>query len=226
MKETYILRKLVYQLKIVISYYIVVVKPANVLSQGDITGDIDMLSIVKNYIKEKYDKKGNVYLGLVHRLDRPVSGVMVFAKNSKAASRLSNQIRNHDFKKKYLAVVHGIDLSDSGEYIDYLVKEDNYSSKVVNQEKGKYCKLSYKVIERNKKLNLALVDIELETGRHHQIRVQFAHHGHPLYGDQRYGNRDLQQIALHAYSISFVHPTTKKILTFTQMPSGNKIWHE
>ena len=151
---------------------------------------------------------------------------MVFAKNSKAASRLSNQIRNHDFKKKYLAVVHGIDLSDSGEYIDYLVKEDNYSSKVVNQEKGKYCKLSYKVIERNKKLNLALVDIELETGRHHQIRVQFAHHGHPLYGDQRYGNRDLQQIALHAYSISFVHPTTKKILTFTKMPSGNKIWHE
>ncbi len=208
------------------NHIIVVVKPSNILSQGDITGDNDMLSIVKEYIKEKYDKKGNVYLGLVHRLDRPVSGVMVFAKSSKAASRLSDQIRTHTFKKKYLAVVNGTDIEDSGEYVDYLVKENNYSSRVVDKKNGKYCKLMYTVVERNNELNLALVDIELETGRHHQIRVQFAYHGHSLYGDQRYGKKDLNQIALHAYSLSFLHPTTKEVMTFIRYPEKKGIWRQ
>lgn len=206
------------------NHIIVVVKPSNVLSQGDITGDNDMLSMIKEYIKKKYDKKGNVYLGLVHRLDRPVSGVMVFAKSSKAASRLSDQIRTHVFKKRYLAVVNGIDIDDSGEFVDYLVKDDDYSSRVVDKKNGKYCKLMYTVLERNEKLNLALVDIALETGRHHQIRVQFAHHGHSLYGDQRYGKRDSNQIALHAYSISFLHPISKTEVCFSKMPEKIGIW--
>lgn len=206
------------------NHIIVVVKPNNILSQSDNTGDIDMLTIIKDYLKEKYHKPGNVYLGLVHRLDRPVSGVMVFAKTSKAAARLSKQVQDHTFKKTYLAIVNGTEIEDSGEYIDYIVKLDDNSSKVVDNKKGKYCKLMYTVLERNNELNLSLIKVELETGRHHQIRVQFAHHGHVLYGDQRYGVNDKKQIALHAYKIEFVHPITKEVMQFTKIPPQDGIW--
>ncbi|MBE6151652.1 MAG: RluA family pseudouridine synthase [Firmicutes bacterium] len=196
------------------NHIIVVVKPNNILSQSDNTKDIDMLTIIKEYIKEKYNKPGNVYLGLVHRLDRPVSGVMVFAKTSKAASRLSDQVRTHSFKKKYMAIVYDNGLKDEDKFIDYLYKDSDNSTKVVDKNKGKYSELSYKVLQRDKKNNLALVDIELETGRHHQIRVQFASRNHALYGDQRYGIQDKNQIALHAYKLEFIHPTTKEKLVF------------
>ncbi|MBQ7137343.1 MAG: RluA family pseudouridine synthase [Bacilli bacterium] len=206
------------------NHIIVVVKPNNILSQADNTGDVDMLSIIKYYLKKKYNKPGNVYLGLVHRLDRPVSGVMVFAKTSKAASRLSNQVREHIFKKTYLAIVNNIDIDDSGEYLDYIVKQNDNSSKVVDNENGKYCKLMYNTLERNKKLNLALVKVDLETGRHHQIRVQFSHHNHALYGDQRYGKRDNNQICLHAYRLEFNHPITKEKMTFEKKPPQLGMW--
>jgi len=206
------------------NHIIVVVKPNNILSQADNTGDPDMLGLIKNYIKEKYNKPGNVYLGLVHRLDRPVSGVMVFAKTSKAASRLSEQVRNRDFKKKYMAVVRNVDIPDEGQYIDYLIKCNDNSSKVVSKDKGKICKLMYRVIERDTISDLALVEIELETGRHHQIRVQFAHHGHVLYGDQRYGVQDNNQIGLHAFEISFTHPVTKERLFFRKLPPLRSVW--
>ena len=196
------------------NHIIVVVKPNNILSQSDNTKDIDMLTIIKEYIKEKYNKPGNVYLGLVHRLDRPVSGVMVFAKTSKAASRLSDQVRTHSFKKKYMAIVYDNGLKDEDKFIDYLYKDSDNSTRVVDKNKGKYSELSYKVLQRDKKNNLALVDIELETGRHHQIRVQFASRNHALYGDQRYGIQDKNQIALHAYKLEFIHPTTKEKLVF------------
>ena len=196
------------------NHIIVVVKPNNVLSQSDSTNDIDMLTIIKEYIKEKYNKLGNVYLGLVHRLDRPVSGVMVFAKTSKAASRLSDQVRTHSFKKKYMAIVYDNGLKDEDKFIDYLYKDSDNSTRVVDKNKGKYSELSYKVLQRDKKNNLALVDIDLETGRHHQIRVQFASRNHALYGDQRYGIQDKNQIALHAYKLEFIHPTTKEKLVF------------
>ena len=208
------------------NHIIVVVKPNNVLSQSDNTKDIDMLTIIKSYLKEKYNKPGNVYLGLVHRLDRPVSGVMVFAKTSKAASRLSKQVQDHIFKKTYLAVVRNTNIDESGEYIDYLVKLDDNSSKVVDSKKGKYCKLMYTILERNENLDLALVKVNLETGRHHQIRVQFARHGHVLYGDQRYGIQDNKQIALHAYMLEFVHPVTKEKMTFTKNVPMKGIWNE
>jgi len=206
------------------NHIIVVVKPNNILSQSDNTKDVDMLTLIKCYIKEKYNKPGNVYLGLVHRLDRPVSGVMVFAKTSKAAARLSKQVQNHTLKKTYLAVVRNSNIEDSGEYVDYIIKLDDNSSKVVDIDKGKYCKLMYTVLERNKELNLALVKIDLQTGRHHQIRVQFAHHDHVLYGDQRYGVQDNKQIALHACKLEFIHPTTKEKMVFIKNMPNNGIW--
>ena len=206
------------------NHVIVVVKPPNILSQADSTGDIDMLTIIKKYIKEKYNKKGNVYLGLVHRLDRPVGGVMVFAKSSKAASRLSNMIKERNISKRYLAVLNGILKDKEGSFEDYLVKKDDGNTEVTTKGKGKYSKLSYKVLEE--KNNLSLVDIVLETGRHHQIRVEFSSRGYPLYSDQRYGRKEKGDIALWAYELEFVHPTLKETMKFTAYPYKiNSIWN-
>ena len=154
------------------NHIIVVEKIPNVPSQSDKTGDMDMLTLVKGYIKEKYNKPGNVYLGLVHRLDRPVGGIMIFAKTSKAASRLSNQVREKVFKKKYLAVVDGKFEKNNGTLEDYLYKDErNNISKVVSNQKknAKFAKLDYEVLKYNEVKDLSLVEINLHTGRHHQI---------------------------------------------------------
>ncbi len=196
------------------NYVIVVVKEKNVLSQADNTHDIDMLTIIKKYLKEKYNKPGNVYLGLVHRLDRPVSGIMVFAKTSKAASRLSDQVRKKEIKKTYMAVVKGIIKKDEDTFVDYLLKLDNGNTIVTTKDKGKESVLTYKVLKRNYEKNETLVSIDLKTGRHHQIRVQFVSRGYPLCGDQRYGKSDKTQIALCAYKLEFIHPTTKQLMKF------------
>lgn len=196
------------------NHVIVVVKEKNVLSQADNTHDIDMLTIIKKYLKEKYNKPGNVYLGLVHRLDRPVSGIMVFAKTSKAASRLSDQVRKKEIKKTYMAVVKGIIKKDEDRFVDYLLKLDNGNTIVTTKDKGKESVLTYKVLKRNYEKNETLVSIDLKTGRHHQIRVQFASRGYPLCGDQRYGKSDKTQIALCAYKLEFIHPTTKQLMKF------------
>ncbi len=177
------------------NHIIVVVKPCNILSQGDSTHDIDMLNIVKQYIKEKYKKPGNVYIGLVHRLDRPVGGIMVFARSSKAASRLSESIKKHDFTKKYLAIVNGILNNKEGRLTDYLLKQEDGNTIVTSKDKGKLATLDYKVLKENIENNLSLVEVSLLTGRHHQIRVQFSSRNHPLYGDQRYGKSDNKQSA-------------------------------
>ena len=198
------------------NHIIVVFKKINVLSQGDNTNDIDMLTIIKKYIKEKYQKPGNVYLGLVHRLDRPTSGIMVFAKTSKAASRLFKEIENKEFKKSYLAVVQGYLEDKEGILEDYIKKDDNNNSIISTKENGKYAKLEYKVLSF--KNNLSLVKINLITGRHHQIRIQFKSRNHPLYGDQRYGKKDQNQLALCAYKLSFIHPVTKERLNFVRYP--------
>lgn len=207
---------------------IVVEKKPNIPSQSDKTGDLDMLSIVKSYIKEKYNKPGDVYLGLVHRLDRPVGGVMVFARTSKSASRLSNQVREKIFKKKYLAVVDGKFEENSGTLENYLYKDErNNISKVVNKEKknAKFAKLDYKVIKYNNIKDLSLVEINLYTGRHHQIRVQLANFGHSIFGDQKYGKRGKgKQIALWAYELTIIHPVTKKELTFKDYPEPIGTW--
>lgn len=206
------------------NHILVVEKKINILSQGDNTKDKDLLTMVKEYIKEKYNKPGNVYVGLVHRLDRPVGGIMVFAKTSKAASRLSKQVQTHKLKKYYLAIVRGIIKEDKGTYQDKIKKLSNGNS-IVSKE-GKEAILDYEVLERNKKTNKTLVKIKLKTGRHHQIRVQFASNGHPLCGDQRYGVEDRSQIALYAYRLEFTHPTTKQELSFQLLPPKIDHWTE
>lgn len=210
------------------NHIIVVEKKTNIPSQADKTEDIDMLTIVKDYIKEKYNKPGNVYLGLVHRLDRPVGGVMIFAKTSKAAGRLSEQVREKIFKKKYLAVVDGKFDRRSGTLEDYLYKDErNNISKVVNKEKknAKLAKLDYEMITYNEVKDLSLVKVNLHTGRHHQIRVQLANSGHSIFGDQKYGKRGQgKQIALWAYSLTIQHPITKEEMTFKDLPEPVGTW--
>lgn len=210
------------------NHIIVVEKMPNVPSQADKTGDEDMLTIIKSYLKEKYNKPGNVYLGLVHRLDRPVGGVMVFAKTSKAASRLSEEIRNKTFKKTYLAIVNGKMESESGEYVDYLWKDEKQNTSYVVKEgkkNSKLAKLNYEVIAYNEKENVSLVKINLQTGRHHQIRVQFSSRMHALYGDSKYHGRGAGSgICLWAYKIKFVHPVKKEEMEFEDFPPKEGMW--
>lgn len=196
------------------NHLLVVDKPCNIPMQEDDSKDEDLLSLCKNHIKEKYNKPGNVYIGLVHRLDRPVSGVCVFARTSKAAGRLTKQIQDHTFKKEYLAIVEDNGLKDAGHFEDYLLK-DTKTNMVKVDKNGKLAILDYEVLKR--KNNLALVRIQLKTGRSHQIRVQFSSRNHPLWGDQRYNKNAIvgQQIALHSHSITFNHPITNEELHFT-----------
>lgn len=196
------------------NHLLVVEKPINVPVCEDESKDLDLLTILKSYIKEKYNKPGNVYLGLVHRLDRPVGGVMVFAKTSKAASRLSKQVMEHKLEKTYVAVVCG-KVMESGKWTDYLVKDKKRNqSYVTDKAHGKEARLSYKRLDY--KNNFSLVEIYLETGRSHQIRVQFSSRGFPLVGDAKYNkNYDGKtNVALFARALSFYHPVTKEKLTF------------
>lgn len=211
------------------NHLLVVEKPVNILSQGDDTNDKDMVNLLKQYIKEKYNKPGNVYIGLVHRLDRPVGGAMVFAKTSKAASRLSEQVRNKTFKKTYRAVIHGAMPKDKDTLKDYLYKnkKTNMVSVVRKDHKeAKNAELSYETLA--KKDGFSLVEIDLKTGRSHQIRVQFASRKHPLFGDQRYGqsvNKVGQQISLWSHKIKIEHPTTKEKMEFVCEPPQEYPWN-
>lgn len=194
------------------NHVLVVEKPINVPTQEDDSKDKDLLTILKEYIKEKYNKPGNVYLGLVHRLDRPVGGVMVFAKTSKAASRLSDQIRLNKFNKVYNAVCLG-NVNNEGRLEDKLLKDTKRNIVKVDPN-GKQSILNYKKLKQ--KDNLTLVEIKLETGRPHQIRVQMSHNNNPLYGDQKYNKNSKvgQQLALFAKKLEFYHPTTKELMSF------------
>lgn len=210
------------------NHIIVVEKPVNIPSQGDKTGDIDMLTIIKQYLKNKYNKPGNVYLGLVHRLDRPVGGVMVFAKTSKAAARLSEQVREKNFKKKYLVIANGKFNKEKGVLEDYLLKNEKTNmSKVVKEgtKNSKFAKLDYEVIKYDKELDLSVLRINLHTGRHHQIRVQLSSRNHSIYGDQKYGGRGHgKQICLWAYELTIVHPISKKEMVFKDIPNIIGSW--
>jgi 23S rRNA pseudouridine1911/1915/1917 synthase len=210
------------------NHIIVVQKIPNIPSQQDKTGDIDMLTLVKQYIKEKYNKPGEVYLGLVHRLDRPVGGVMVFARTSKSAARLSEEVRNKVFKKSYLTIVDGKLEQRFGTLEDYLVKNEKTNlSKVTTKDNknAKFASLDYETVKYDEELNLSVLKINLHTGRHHQIRVQLASRGHSIYADQKYGTRGRgKQICLWAYSLTIVHPTTKEEMTFKCLPQKIGSW--
>lgn len=212
------------------NHIIVVVKPVNVLSQADSTNDIDIMTLVKSYLKEKYNKPGNVFLGLVHRLDRRVSGVMVFAKTSKAASRLSEEIRQHNMEKLYYAIVQG-EVSSSGTLKNYLkkVNVEGTPTAVITDKESKDSKeaiLNYKKIKSIVLDNeiFTLLEIELITGRFNQIRAQFSYINHPLINDFKYGyrfNNYNDILGLACIEMSFSHPVSKEILSFRYIPTDD-----
>lgn len=206
-----------------------IVKPVNIPTQADVSGDPDLLTLLKEDIKVRYGKPGNVYLGLVHRLDRPVGGAMIFAKTSKAASRLSEAVRSRSFRKGYAAVVHGRLPAPRGTLRNMLLKDPktNTVSVVKSGTPGaKEAVLDYEVLGTNG--SFSLVRIKLHTGRSHQIRVQMNHAGCPLYGDQKYGsrvNKPGQQIALWSVTVGFPHPVTKEEVVLASLPPGEHPWN-
>lgn len=210
------------------NHIIVVLKPQNVPSCEDESKDMDMLTMIKEYIKVTYNKQGNVYLGLVHRLDRPTGGVMVFAKSSKAAARLSEQMRNGDFEKRYYAVLVGEPKEEKATLTHYMKKNPVNNMVYVcppTVTGAKLARLDYTLLD--KKDGLSLVDVRLHTGRSHQIRVQMSTMSTPVYGDMRYGGEKAQKgyLALWAYYLSFTHPVSKERLVFrVQPPKDNIPW--
>lgn len=203
------------------NHIIVVLKPQNVPSCEDESKDENMLSIIKEYIRVTYNKQGNVYLGLVHRLDRPTGGVMVFAKSSKAASRLSEQLRDGDFEKRYYAVLVGTPKEEKATLTHYMKKNAVNNMVYVcppSVAGAKFAELEYEIIDS--KLGLSLADIKLHTGRSHQIRVQMSAIGTPVYGDMRYGGEKAKKgyLSLWAYYLSFTHPVSKERMVFRVQP--------
>lgn len=207
------------------NHLLIVVKPPNMPVQADSSGDDDLLSALKRYIAEKYAKPGAVYLGLVHRLDRPVGGVMVFARTSKAAARLSETFRTHEQDRRYLAVVEGA-IDAPRDLTDHLLKDERtHSSRVVpaGTPGAKEARLTTTPLACAD--GLTLCDVRLYTGRSHQIRVQHAHAGHPLWGDARYGHgRPGRQLALWAYALTLEHPTKHERMGFIARPPKDGIW--
>ena len=208
------------------NHLIVAVKPAGLLTQGDVTGDDCLLDQLKRDIKERYHKPGDVYLGLVHRLDRPVGGLVAFARTSKAASRLSEQLRTHAMAREYLAVAEGgSSMPDEGDLHDWLM-QDEATGRVRAVPSGtpgaKEARLSFRVLGRDAAQDTALVHVRLQTGRKHQIRVQLGHSGHPLLCDMRYGRGARgQSVALWGAVLRLTHPTRKEPMTFLSAPRGD-----
>lgn len=198
------------------NHVVVAVKPPNLLTQADGTGDDDLLSQVKEYVRVKYQKPGEAFIGLVHRMDRPVGGLLCFARTSKAAARLSEQVRTHTLDREYICIAEG-DAPDKDTLTHFLIKDEATNMVKVLPDylksQGKQAILHYRTVARAD--GLSLVAIRLETGRAHQIRVQMQTVGLPLWGDNRYGNgKPGQQIALWGMRLSFAHPITGQQLIF------------
>lgn len=203
------------------NHLLVVVKPQGKLTQSDETGDLSLQDECKQYVKEKYQKPGEVYLGLVHRLDRPVGGLVAFARTSKAASRLSEQLRVHHMEREYLAVVEGEDLPARGDLRDWLLQGEDGLVRVVPEGTpgAKEARLRYERLGARD--GTALVHLRLETGRKHQIRVQLSHLGYPIRYDMRYGHGERgRDIALFGAVLRLTHPTRKEEMTFTACPEN------
>lgn len=211
------------------NHIVVVNKTSSEIVQGDKTGDTPLSEMVKQYLKEKYNKPGNVFIGVTHRLDRPVSGLVVFAKTSKALPRLNEMFRNGEVKKTYWAIVKECPKETEGELVHYLVRNEKqnksyaYDKEVKNSKKAV---LHYKLIGHS--LNYYLLEVDLKTGRHHQIRCQLAKMGCPIKGDLKYGSPRSNpdgSICLHARTVQFVHPVSKEMIRLTApVPEGN-LWN-
>ena len=211
------------------NHIVVVNKTSSEIVQGDKTGDTPLSEMVKQYLKEKYNKPGNVFIGVTHRLDRPVSGLVVFAKTSKALPRLNEMFRNGEVKKTYWAIVKECPKETEGELVHYLVRNEKqnksyaYDKGVKNSKKAV---LHYKLIGHSQ--NYYLLEVDLKTGRHHQIRCQLAKMGCPIKGDLKYGSPRSNpdgSICLHARTVQFVHPVSKEMIRLTApVPEGN-LWN-
>lgn len=212
------------------NHLLIVEKPINMPVQEDQSRDLDLLNYLKKMIKVRDNKSGNVYLSLVHRLDRPVGGAILLAKTSKAASRLANQMRKREIERTYRAIIRGSVKKSGDTLVNYLQKDRNRNYVHVVDKKTKGAKkalLTYKVFER--KNDLSYLEVTLETGRSHQIRTQLAAIGHPLYGDQRYGkkvNKVGQQIALWSAKLQFIHPVRKTNITVKSTPPQLNPWRQ
>lgn len=224
------------------NHLIVAVKPAGILSQSDISGAPDMLTILKKYLRDKYNKPGEAYLGLLHRLDRPVAGVMVFAKTSKCASRISLQIRERKMDKRYRTVVRGVPEKSEETLCSYIVKDETQNQVTVYQAgkagalppNAKEGVLSYRKVGEALRdgpggpRRLALLEVHLITGRSHQIRAQLSDAGFPVLGDRKYGPDDhfyRGEICLESFSLSFLHPISGKPMTFELPISDDDPWN-
>ena len=211
------------------NHIIIVNKTASEIVQGDKTGDTPLSEIVKQYLKEKYQKPGNVFIGVTHRLDRPVSGLVVFAKTSKALGRLNEMFRVGEVKKTYWAIVKNMPPEPEGELVHYLVRNEKQNkSYAYDSEKpgSKKAILHYRLIGRSD--NYCLLEVDLKTGRHHQIRCQLAKMGCPIRGDLKYGvprsNPD-GSICLHARRVRFVHPVSKELIEVVAPVPDSNLWH-
>lgn len=204
------------------NHILVVVKPRGIPVAADETGDDNLLDMMKQYLVESKNKPGKAYLGLVHRLDRPAGGVMVFAKTTKAAERLSEAIKNHTVEKRYLAILEGVPREKRATLTNYLLKDVKLNKvRVVPMatEGAKKAVLSYNILDWTADGKYSLADVDLETGRAHQIRIQMATAGHPLFGDHKYGSATgKSELALWSYRLRFVHPTTKETMSFIAYP--------
>ena len=211
------------------NHIIIVNKTASEIVQGDKTGDTPLSETVKQYLKEKYSKPGNVFISVTHRLDRPVSGLVVFAKTGKALSRLNEMFKNSEVKKTYWAVVKNLPREEEGELVNYLVRNEKQNKSYAYDKEvpgSKKAILRYRIIGRSQ--NYYLLEVDLKTGRHHQIRCQLAKMGSPIKGDLKYGSPRSNpdgSICLHARSIRFVHPVSKELIEVeAPVPPGN-LWN-
>jgi 23S rRNA pseudouridine1911/1915/1917 synthase len=209
------------------NHLLVVEKPCNIGVQGDSSGDRDMLTLLKGDLKTRYQKPGNVFLALVHRLDRPVGGVLALAKTSKAASRLTAQVRQGNLERCYLAVTHGRPVPRSAILENYLIKDEQVNRvKVLDHDApgSKFARLEYRELAFND--IGGLVWVRLHTGRSHQIRSQLAYAGYPIWGDQKYGKAPSpgRQVALWSYKLSFMHPTKNERMSFISLPPQKAPW--
>ncbi|MBN2637800.1 MAG: RluA family pseudouridine synthase [Bacteroidales bacterium] len=211
------------------NHLLIVNKLPSEIVQGDKTGDQPLSELLKTFLKEKYNKPGNVFVGVVHRLDRPVSGVVAFAKTSKALSRMNQLVKDRSLRKTYWAIVKNHPPALSGTLIHYLVRNEKQNKSFAYQKEVKGSKeavLDYRLVAKAE--NYYLLEIDLKTGRHHQIRAQLAAMGCPIKGDLKYGSQRSNEdasISLHALKLSFVHPVKKEPVEVTAPPPNDKLWN-